>query len=78
MTYKWTRFEIRNDDRDFVYARVDSSVAESDDGIWVLAEDAIAREAQLLGRINTLETQAAQAAELISKAVGMMEPRKAG
>lgn len=44
------------------------------EGEWVRAEDAINREAELLARIHELETQAARAAELIEKAVGMMRP----
>jgi hypothetical protein len=34
----------------------------------------VSREAELLARIAALEERAAQAAELVSKAVGMMSP----
>jgi hypothetical protein len=48
----------------------------SKDSQWIQAEDAIRRETQLLARIHHLEEHAAQAAELVSKAVEMMVPPK--
>jgi hypothetical protein len=44
---------------------------------WVRAEDAIRREAQLLERIRVLEERAARSADLMERAMGMLDGRAA-
>jgi hypothetical protein len=44
-------------------------------GEWVLAEDAIKREAELLARIQDLEERAALAAEMVAKAADLMQAK---
>jgi hypothetical protein len=66
--HKWERFEMMPGDGPGVYPE------QASDGDWVRVEDAIKREAELLDQIKQLEQRATMAAELVSKAVGIMAP----
>lgn len=69
-------FQRWTPDRDTGFELVLTPWEESEYTEWVRAEDAIRREIQLLARIRQLEERAAQAAELVSKAVEMILPPK--
>lgn len=68
MTFEWCRVDVYAD------GMGGTEVSPKSGGRYVFAEHAIQREAELLARIRELEAQAAKAAELISKAVGIMKP----
>jgi hypothetical protein len=61
--HNWKRLNVTDYDEE-----------EATSGRYVLYEDAVAREAELLARIQVLEERTARAAELMSKALGLMSP----
>jgi hypothetical protein len=72
VTYQWSRLGLYADGMGGTEALPES------DGRYVLAEDAIAREAELLARIQELEERAVKAASLVSAAIDLASPSNPG
>lgn len=76
-----TNFQRWTPDREVNMELVLTEWSSEADSEWVRAEDAVRREAELLERIRELENRAERSADLLAKAVAMLEknaPQNAG